>query len=108
MASISSERKIVTQITDESVTMSINYPNSDGSGNYFHILTGWDTTQVGTPEEPAHQLGVVSHSLLHELPESMIPDGMTVVATFDREPTREELDSFIPDNYRHDAQGDKK
>lgn len=106
MASIRSERHIVTKIADDqSVTMSINYPTYQEDGQYFHVLTGWDTTHVGTPEKPAHQLGVVSHSSLKELPSSMVPEGMTVVATFDREPTREELDSFVPDNYLPETPG---
>lgn len=110
MVSIRSEKKVVTKtVPNEGAVFDITYHGDDivTVNPYWHVLSGWDHSVIGDDNEPAHLLGVVSESPYRELPDELIPGDLEVVATFDREPTREELDTFIPDNYQDHLTGER-
>lgn len=108
MASIHPEKKVIAQtVPGEGAVFDISYHGEEliTLNPYWHVLSGWDLTVIGTEQEPAHLLGVISMSPYKELPDYLVPEGMTVVATFDHDPTREELDQFIPDSHSDHLKG---
>lgn len=89
-----------------SVTVEYDYDIPEDTQLYWHVFEGYDTTQLGTPEQPMYYNGIAG-PVAEEKPNNIVLDGMNYVKTFDHEPTQEEMFEIIPDEYITDEEREK-
>lgn len=79
------------------VAMSFDYEDAPDPGDaklYWHLYTG----VADHPAGRLHLTSLIGESTLPQAPDE--PNGLTHVATFDHEPTEDEIDPYIPEEYK--------